>query len=216
MLDLTRESPWVRRSIRSSSIPLRYLGWTFDDLQPYKNGTIAAVMDYKSSFHEGRILRAEGSAECGRGLLLAGSPGAGKTALAAVLGQSLIRDTTSRDFWNGFTHPVFFATYPEYLASLQRSFSKEEESLESIALNCGVLILDDLGKEHKTSSGWSEATFDYLLRLRFDRGLPTVVTTNVPRSKWGIVYGEAMGSFVNECFTSLVVISPEGDRRLRG
>jgi DNA replication protein DnaC len=172
------------------------------------------VSNYSLKFRSGSILKAEGSPDCGKGLLLAGSPGSGKTALASVVAQHLVR--SSRSLWDGVDRPVFFVTYPDYLLSLQRSFSTEESSLEKTALGAGLLVLDDLGKEHKTASGWSESVFDSLLRLRFDRGLPTLVTTNIPKSRFGIVYGEAMGSFVNECFTTLVVISPDGDRRLHG
>ena len=214
MFDLEQEPSWVRRTLRSSNIPLRYLGWSFEDLSPYKGAVMDEVANYSLRFRSGSILKAEGSPDCGKGLLLAGSPGSGKTALASVVAQALVR--SSRSLWEGVDRPVFFVTYPDYLLSLQRSFSTEESSLEKTALGAGLLVLDDLGKEHKTASGWSESVFDSLLRLRFDRGLPTLVTTNIPKSRFGIVYGEAMGSFVNECFTTLVVISPDGDRRLHG
>ena len=81
--------------------------------------------------------------------------------------------------------------------------------------NTRVFILDDLGKEYRTASGWSENQFDALLRSRFNAGLPTIVTTNVPKQDWGKIYGEPMGSFVNEAFIPVVVSSSEGDRRTK-
>ena len=76
-----------------------------------------------------------------------------------------------------------------------------------------VFVLDDLGKEYRTQSGWSENTFDALLRARFNAGLPTVITTNVPLSKWRVTYGEAMASFAHEAFVEVKVESDKGDRR---
>ena len=79
--------------------------------------------------------------------------------------------------------------------------------------NVKLLILDDLGKEYRTASGWAENQFDALLRTRFNYGLPTIITTNVPIESWGEVYGESMYSFLHEAFTTYQVISMEGDRR---
>ena len=75
-----------------------------------------------------------------------------------------------------------------------------------------TFVLDDLGKEYRTSSNWAENTFDALLRSRFNAGFPTIVTTNVPLKSWGTVYGEAMGSFAYEAFIPIDIIA-KGDRR---
>jgi DNA replication protein DnaC len=79
--------------------------------------------------------------------------------------------------------------------------------------NISLLVLDDLGKEHRTASGWAENTIDAVLRSRYNAGLPTIVTTNVPLKNWGDVYGEAMGSFAHEAFIPINIVSTEGDRR---
>jgi DNA replication protein DnaC len=76
-----------------------------------------------------------------------------------------------------------------------------------------TFVLDDLGKEYRTANGWAENTFDALLRARFNAGLPTIVTTNVPLKNWGTVYGEPMGSFAREAFIPLAIIAKQGDRR---
>jgi DNA replication protein DnaC len=79
--------------------------------------------------------------------------------------------------------------------------------------NVRVFVLDDLGKEYRTTSGWAENTFDALLRSRFNAGLPTIVTTNVELENWGGVYGEPMGSFALEAFVPVKVKALRGDRR---
>jgi DNA replication protein DnaC len=68
-------------------------------------------------------------------------------------------------------------------------------------LNVRILVLDDLGKEY--GSKYVDASFDEILRARYDKGLPTIITTNVLREKWAAQYGEAMGSFAYEAFTRI-------------
>jgi DNA replication protein DnaC len=70
-------------------------------------------------------------------------------------------------------------------------------------LNVRVLVLDDLGKE--ATSEYNVAGFDELLRTRYDKGLPTIVTTNLERSQWKTKYGTAMGSFVYEAFNRVII-----------
>ena len=112
--------------------------------------------------------------------------------------------------------------YPKLLRLQKTQWSEEDENLqeEVDAIygdlpkdNVQIFILDDLGKEYRTASGWAENQFDALLRSRFNSGLPTIVTTNTPLQKWGTVYGEPMGSFAYEAFVPLVIDSEKGDRR---
>ena len=71
-------------------------------------------------------------------------------------------------------------------------------------LNVRVLVIDDLGKEYK-GAGYNDASFDEVLRSRYDKGLPTIITTNVPRENWAAHYGEAMGSFAYEAFNRVEI-----------
>ena len=186
-------------------------------------------MDWAESLSRGNIIQADGGVACGVGLLFVGKPGQGKTTLAAVLAQHLVR-TVPADIWNPIngnraSRPVYFSSYPEILRTAGRSM-EDRDSEEGVLLrsmfgesrdpvhDVKVLFIDDLGKEHKTQSGWAENLFDHLLRRRYDLGLPTVITTNVPLSEWSSVYGGAMASFAHEAFTASVIIAPGGDRRL--
>ena len=109
--------------------------------------------------------------------------------------------------------------YPKFLRYQKSSWDEDEpndliDRIVGDARNSVELfILDDLGKEYRTSTGWAENQFDALLRSRFNAGLPTIVTTNVPIKNWGVVYGEPMGSFAYEAFVPIEVKSETGDRR---
>ena len=65
-------------------------------------------------------------------------------------------------------------------------------------LNVRVLVLDDLGKEY--GSDYTVTGFDEILRSRYDKALPTIITTNTPREQWARKYGDAMESFSHEAF----------------
>jgi len=76
------------------------------------------------------------------------------------------------------------------------------ESLDD-AYNIRVLVLDDVGKEHASLSGWQKSMLHHVLRTRYNNGLPTIVTTNVELTNWSGLYGDATESFANEAFIYL-------------
>lgn len=219
------------RFVRSANIPPRFRGLTFSDLSPYRGEDIGNAMGWRDSVLDGDVIMADGKPTAGKGLLYIGAPGHGKTTLAVTLAQDLARAV--RYNYEAFGIPegvtpggrqVYYVSYPEMLEMAKRQFSDRTTEEEDRVLagawghlspsqNVKVLILDDLGREHRTASGWAENYFDNLLRKRYDLGLPTVVTSNVPRKEWADVYGERMASFAKEAFTARVIISPEGDRR---
>lgn len=222
--DLSTLSPLVRRSISMANIPARFVGWDWSDLTNYRGADLETAQDYVSALVAGNIVRAMGGPACGRGLLLAGKPGHGKTALACVVLQAILREAPHGIFCGERElprSPGYFATYPELLRLAQLAWKEDSGAYaERIARIYGehasphyVFVLDDLGKEHRAASHWAEDTFDHILRRRYDLGLPTIVTTNVPLKDWAAVYGEAMESFAHESLAHQVILSPKGDRR---
>jgi DNA replication protein DnaC len=116
-----------------------------------------------------------------------------------------------------------YFTYPEILSTIKRGWDRDLDDadrglMDSVfghgpeANKVRLLVVDDLGKEYKST--WSEGTFDHLLRERFDAGLPTIVTTNVPLKDWGTAYSPAMASFAHDAFYPVpLVYGGTGDRR---
>lgn len=218
--------PTRAKWLRSARIPLRMIGSTLDDLDPYEDDAAirAAVDGWIDAVLDGRVIRATGQASCGIGLLLIGRPGAGKTRLAATIAQEIITKATN-DVWRCRdipVSPVRFITYPDLLSDAKAAMDADEDAADNVARmfgraadsrNVRLLVLDDLGKEHRTTSKWAENFFDHLLRSRFDRGLPTIITSNVPVRDWEGIYGGPMASFAFEALEHLAIISAEGDRR---
>jgi len=212
MYDVTKESPTVRHALVRAQVPIKTLGMEFSDLDDSKAKTVAE--SWVSTVQSGMVIKSPGSPSSGLGLLLVGEPGHGKTTMASVALQSLIRTMPFSSSVAGI-----FLDYPKFLRLEKESWGDKEtkELMDQIygdaKYSIPLFVLDDLGKEYRTQNGWSENVFDALLRSRFNAGLPTIVTTNVPITKWRSTYGEAMESFAHEAFVSVVVESESGDRR---
>lgn len=201
-----------------AAIPGRFLGMSLDKLRRegydvdedgHPLDQIADWLTYpKDHIHEDGV-----------GLLLMGTPGTGKTTTAAIVGMALVDQG----------YKVFYLTmqgYVRYLlnaidlkAAWQRTgdidayadWKTLNERVLRIRNKYEVVILDDVGKEHPTASRFAEDEFDFLIRHRFDRALPTIMTSNVSPKEWAGKYSESMASFIREAF---VVVSMTGtDRR---
>lgn len=147
----------------------------------------------------------------GTGLTFAGPAGAGKTMLACLIGQAA--------FDKGFK--VIFMTLAKYYRLQTNLWAWKDHEDDEVARDwlqarnislkirnsTDLLLLDDVGKEHITMTHFAEDEFDYLLRSRFDNGLPTIMTTNIPVEEWSHRnvlgqeverYGDSMVSFIHE------------------
>lgn len=142
----------LRRLLKSSRIPARFKDMTFED--------------YEGNSHAVRLAKAS-IRKNGKGLLLYGERGTGKTMLAALVAKAKAEDGQS----------VVFASVPDLLEEIKNSFDKgsTEEVMTSIR-NADCLVLDDMGTE-KMTEFVSERLF-LLINYRYGEGLQTIVTTN--------------------------------------
>ena len=223
--------------LRTSNIPRRFIGMDRSDLAA-KSGSFPVEIDLwlKNVLGQRIIKQIGGLGTTGTGLLFDGSPGLGKTTHAVVTATELIRalptdPKAAREIlgfreqdYGLYCRPVYYMTYPEFLSRKKAMFDADPETKKEMFLemegfhgrakedhmNVRVLVLDDLGKEYK-GSGFNDASFDEILRSRYDRALPTIITTNVMLKDWEKQYGKAMGSFAFEAFDQVEIIGE--DRR---
>jgi len=198
-----------------SNIPIKYRGIRLGDLQNsdtlYSNAMDRARA-FVSNFEEHYVSTKRAAAgifpddrsNIGRGLLFTGRNGTGKSTLAnAVLTEIQYRSPSYR---------VFYIRFSDWKKALTDTFTKEDTEekakgrkiLKLVELS-HVVVLDDIGQEHRTSTGFTESSLHELLRVRYEAARPTIVTTNV--SDFEGTYVTSFDSFRHDAFGKSVIIA---------
>jgi DNA replication protein DnaC len=235
MYDINQLSPMKRHwLLRTSNIPRRFLGLEPSDLAEHRGSFPPEVETWIDDVIEGHVIKQIGNIGVnGVGLLFDGGPGIGKTTHAVVAAMEVLRrlpddeiaaakimQVKDSEYGLGF-RPIYYMTYPEFLSRKKSTFDADPEDKRDMMyeldgfhgrskfdwLNVRILVIDDLGKEY--GSKYDDTSFDEILRLRYDKGLPTIVTTNVRLENWEAQYKEAMASFAHEAFTRVPIIGSD-------
>lgn len=207
-----RRKAWVK----AAHINPNRLGWLLDDCSAIPEVKRKQIEQWIDAVERGDVIRSIGNDRCGKGLLLWGEPGHGKTTIALAIIQEVMTRLPLSAFDvkenNVLIRPCYFSTFNDILDLKGKLMDNSDDDEAQIlyqgmlgdcpndAYNIRVLIIDDLGKEHASLSGWQRSMFHHVLRTRFNNGLPTIVTTNIERDNWAGVYGDATESFANEAF----------------
>ena len=102
----------------------------------------------------------------GKGLLLWGSVGTGKTYMAACIANALIDEG----------YKVLMTNFASLTNKIQGMFEGKQNFINSLN-NYALLIIDDLGAERK-SEFMQEMVFN-IIDSRYRSGLPMIITTNL-------------------------------------
>lgn len=134
----------------------KHMKCTFESSQKTELLTIAE--NYAANFRDFR--------KQGKGLLLWGTVGTGKSHMAACIANQLIDEG----------YRVLMTNFPTAVNILQSSFEGRQEYIDSL-MKYDLLILDDLGAERSTEY-MQEQVFN-IVDARYRSGLPMIVTTNL-------------------------------------
>jgi DNA replication protein DnaC len=142
----------------------------------------------------------DGYIEQGLGLLFTGARGVGKTMLATLVLKEFIRAGYS------CCYTTYSSAMEMYTAGWRDHNDKRR--FEDKFLRTKVLLLDDMGREAKSSNNMQESTFEHIVRNRVQSCRPTILTTNLNYGDLEESYGEATMSLLTE---QSMVVEMTGD-----
>ena len=147
----------VKRLRRDGFPEEQMQSWTFANDDLANERITKAMQRYVDNFAEFRKI--------GKGLLLYGTVGTGKTYAACEVANALIDKG----------YPVHVTNFSRILNTLQGTFEKQEyiDELNRYQL----LVIDDLGIERETAFA-KEQVFN-VIDARYRAGLPMIITTNL-------------------------------------
>lgn len=161
-----REAEWLRK-LEKTGIHRRYQGCTIDSLVGQQlplqiSDAMAGVMQY--------IEELELNVKNGRGLILMGPVGTGKTSAAiAVLQYGL-----KRDYGGMF---IGMSSLLDTIFTTKERNREEWIEFERRLRETTLLVVDDLGTEKP--DGWVQIKLDAIISERYNRMKPVIVTTNL-------------------------------------
>ncbi len=163
-----RQEQRTARTLLNARIPRRYQVCSLDTFDYARSNSIGHAFSMAHRF--ALVFPTETD---GKGLLLTGGPGLGKTHLAV----SILRHAITERGATGF-----FWEHKELLERLRsiydlRTAGAENNLLRSL-ITCDLLVLDDLGEI--TPSEWAWDTTAYILNARYNENRSTLITTNRP------------------------------------
>ena len=140
-------------------------------------------------------------------LIFCGATGLGKTHLSTALARRVIE--------RGFD--VYYATALQMFGDYEHARFGTEMGLESVVsldryTNCELLILDDLGTE--VSNQFTNSCLYLVLNERINKGLPTVISTNLSGKEIKARYNDRIASRILGDFKPLLFVGTDV-RRLK-
>jgi len=180
-------------------VPVRFSKARLESLDPQQ---MACVLTYSAAL--GVNLRK------GRGLLLSGKPGIGKSWAVAALTRSYAV-TVARPDYEYVTAPEFFDNFGDYDGAVD---AYRDRLWADTYCSVPWLVLNDLGKEYRGGKleQLQAHRLGRVLRARCEKKLTTHVTTNMTGAQLKETYGESIFSLMSEMM-SFHVISGQ-DRRI--
>ena len=136
--------------------------WTFDKDDRSNEKLSTAARRYVDNFD---TMKAKG-----KGLLLFGPVGTGKTFLAACIANALI----DRHI------PCLVTNFSRLVNTIQGNYQNRQEEMDKLN-KYTLLVIDDLAAERKTE--YMDEVVYNIIDARYRSGLPLIVTTNLTREE---------------------------------
>lgn len=159
-----REQERLERLIQQAAIPARFIGRSFDNFKastPGQRNALAVVRAFAGEF--------DANYRNGRGLILSGMPGTGKSHLAGAVLQAILPEYCG-----------LYLTCLGLIRMVRTTWRKDSERSETETLqllaDVPLLVIDEIGVQYGTD-GEQTILFE-VLDARYRAMLPTILLTN--------------------------------------
>lgn len=172
-----REEKYLLSKLGSALIPHRFKDKTFDAYlatTDKQRKALSVCREYAENFKD--------NFEAGRCLMLLGTPGTGKTHLAASIADHVMRNTKAR---------ALYRTVGAILQHVKGSYGdsdySEREAFESFTMP-QLLIIDEVGATKP--SEFELATLFQIINTRYEEQIPTILVSNLMPKELAPVLGD--------------------------
>jgi len=140
----------------------------------------------------------------GYGLVLLGDNGVGKTYFLSYILMKAIRANRT----------VYYTTLPQLDYDIKRGFkdTAAEDRLRWL-LTSDFVAIDEMGKEHRATTGYMDVQIERILKQRCDDSMPVLLATNMDFEALLMTYGPTISSIIGGKFQP-VTMKP-GDYRAK-
>ena len=182
-------------------VPKQFHEITINDFEDYGSDSLVEV----KKFMEDYLNNLDDKFKTNTGLFLYGSNGVGKSMLASILvKEAYIQRYTSKR--------VTFVDYvSEYTRVWNTKSVEERENTEAMFYHdykaVEFLVLEELGKE--LDSKLTPTVLEDCLRYREERGLPTIVCTNLSPKAIVDKYGNSIASLIKGNFIPINIVGSD-------
>jgi DNA replication protein DnaC len=159
----------LRQKLGAAAVPRRFESKCFSQYvtdTPEKKAALEKCRAYADNFRENHRV--------GRNLILIGSPGTGKTHLAAALANYLTHETN---------YTAAYRTIGGVLQSIKETYNSDGRETEGSIIaglkSVDLLVLDEIGATRESPSDFELSTIFAIINGRYENEMPTVIISNL-------------------------------------
>jgi DNA replication protein DnaC len=159
----------LREKLGAAAVPRRFESKCFSEYvtdTPEKKAALEKCKAYADNFRE--------NYRVGRNLILIGSPGTGKTHLAAALANYLNHETN---------YTAAYRTIGGVLQSIKETYNGDGRETEGSIIaglkSVDLLVLDEIGATRESPSDFELSTIFAIINGSYEDEMPTVIISNL-------------------------------------